>query len=70
MDLPKCMLRCKGVNEDGHWREGCENCMRRLAIDEDKKDSEEMNEEVSYMEPPPILAFFCPWIIEKRMCRD
>jgi hypothetical protein len=50
------VARCLGVGEDGEWREGCEHCARRIApID---------NNQVVYLSPPPIIAFWCEYLIE------
>lgn len=56
MTLPYDIARCGGVQTEGHWREGCETCLRRT--------SPGRPEWQAYMEPPAILAFFCPWLIE------
>lgn len=29
--LPADVARCHGVNVDGQWREGCEDCLRRTS---------------------------------------
>jgi len=60
--LPPDIARCPGVgypDEDGDgeigWREGCEHCLRRLAPIE--------SEHTEMIEPPPIIAFNCPYEI-------
>ena len=53
MTLPHDIARCQGVQYDGHWREGCERCLRRL----DKGGA------VS-IAPPEIIAFECEYLIE------
>jgi hypothetical protein len=49
--------RCPGYQIDGHWREGCADCLRRTApaFNWDR---------VRYMEPPPIIVFECEMRIE------
>lgn len=54
--LPDDVARCRGVGEDGEWREGCENCARRLAP--------VAGDRVVSMEPPAIIAFECEFLIE------
>jgi hypothetical protein len=54
--LPDDVARCRGVGEDGEWREGCENCARRLAP--------ALGDRAEYLEPPPIVAFWCEYLIE------
>ena len=55
--LPNDVARCHGVgsNEEG-WREGCEDCARRLA--------ESTGDRVVMMAPPPIIAFECEFRID------
>ena len=52
------IARCDGVSfdEDGviDWREGCESCLRRIAP---------RGTVVVMMEPPPIIAFECEFLI-------
>lgn len=55
--------RCNGVgfpseDEPGQtdWREGCEDCARRLSPVPDGRD-------VPILQPPAIIAFWCPWYI-------
>lgn len=49
--------RCRGVSypEDGkiEWREGCEGCLRRTLPDNGTS-----------IEPPSIIVFFCPYLVE------
>lgn len=58
--LPDDIARCPGVAEieDGvtHWREGCERCARRLSPPNSVR--------VAHMEPPEIIVFECPGLIE------
>jgi hypothetical protein len=46
-----------GYDEDGErgWREGCETCLRRTAP---------RNDDISFIEPPKIIAFECEFLIE------
>lgn len=55
MTLPNDIARCDGSQEDGEWREGCENCLRRTAP---------RPERVIMIEPPPIIIFECEYLIE------
>lgn len=61
MSLPNDVARCPGVGypeDDGiSWREGCEHCLRRT--------SPATGERVPHMQPPPIIAFECEFLIEK-----
>lgn len=50
------VARCRGSGEDGEWREGCENCARRLAP--------VAGDRVVSMDPPAIIAFWCEFLIE------
>lgn len=55
--LPDDIERCPGVGDDVEgWREGCENCARRLAPVN--------GAQCAYMAPPPIIAFWCEYLIE------
>ena len=60
--LPDDVARCPGDGDgdgdgDGEWREGCENCARRLAPP--------ANENCTvFMEPPAIIVFECEYLIE------
>ena len=53
--MTRDFARCRGVgnNKDG-WREGCENCARRLAP---------ASGDVPNMEPPYIIVFWCEYHI-------
>lgn len=56
MNLPNDVARCAGVGDDYEgWREGCEDCARRLA----KSD----RAETTWMTPPTIIAFSCEYRI-------
>lgn len=50
------VARCNGYGSDEEgWREGCDNCLRRIAP---------RPEQVWVMEPPPIIVFECEFLIE------
>lgn len=53
-DLPYDWSRCRGVGgeEDGvmHWREGCEDCLRRTSP---------WGPRQPVIQPPAIIAFEC-----------
>lgn len=57
--LPNDIARCDGVSyeEDGvtYWREGCENCLRRIA----PRDGV-----YPFIYPPAIIVFECEYLIE------
>ncbi|MEY3895202.1 MAG: hypothetical protein RLZZ214_721 [Verrucomicrobiota bacterium] len=54
--LPNDIARCNGDGDDAEgWREGCETCLRRTAP---------RSERFIMMSPPPIIAFWCEYIIE------
>lgn len=58
--LPANVARCDGVGSDDPeegWREGCETCLRRTAP---------RSEHVAMIEPPPIIAFECEYLIEPK----
>lgn len=44
--------RCDGVQLDGEWREGCEDCMRRTSPPPDPT-------RVWRIAPPQIIVFEC-----------
>lgn len=58
--LPNDIARCAGIGseEDGeyHWREGCDDCLRRTS-----PPSDSMN--AWMMSPPEIIAFECEFRI-------
>ena len=62
--LPYDTARCAGVQYDGEWREGCDDCMRRTAIDEDFKKG--AGARIVYMTPPALVVFWCEFHIEPR----
>ena len=54
--LPNDVARCAGVGDDEEgWREGCEDCARRLA--------ESTSDVSAWMMPPAIIAFWCEFRI-------
>ena len=56
MTLPYDVARCLGVgSEEEGWREGCETCLRRTSPG---------GEHTPHREPPQIIVFSCPWVIE------
>lgn len=57
MSLPNFVARCPGVGdeEDGSWRQGCEDCLRRTDLG--------TGDHVNHMLPPPIIAFWCEYYI-------
>ena len=58
MTLPNDIARCPGVGSDAEgWRDGCERCLRRTAPPSD-------HPRVVRMQPPPIIAFECEYLIE------
>ena len=59
-NLPYDYARCSGVNIDGDWREGCEDCLRRT--------SPGRPEYQAYIMPPEIIAFECEHRIEDESC--
>ena len=57
MTLPHDIARCPGVQHDGEWREGCDDCMRRTSPGGERQ---------AWMEPPAVIAFWCEFHIEPR----
>jgi hypothetical protein len=55
--LPNDVGRCNGVQYDGQWREGCDDCLRRTAP---------RTERVWMIEPPVIVVFECESRIAPR----
>jgi hypothetical protein len=54
--LPNDDARCNGYGSDEEgWREGCETCLRRTAPREGIGPT---------IEPPPIIAFECEFLIK------
>ena len=51
MTLPSDIARCPGIgSEEDGWREGCDSCLRRLSPP---------GERSPWIEPPPVVAFWC-----------
>lgn len=59
-ELPADYARCNGVNIDGQWREGCEDCLRRTSK---KTPDGKPLERAWMMAPPPIIVFECEYRI-------
>lgn len=58
MTLPNDISRCAGSGSDEEgWREGCEHCLRRTSP---------ANDQTSWIAPPPIIAFWCEFLIEPK----
>jgi len=56
--LPNDYARCNGSGSDEEgWREGCDNCLRRIA-----KSTSHL---VLMMQPPAIIVFECEYLIEE-----
>ena len=54
--LPDDVARCAGVGDDAEgWREGCDDCLRRMAVLPKGL--------ASWVEPPAIIAFECEFRI-------
>ena len=62
--LPNDVARCAGVgNDEEGWREGCEDCARRLAVS--------TGDVYAWMLPPPIIVFWCePRIETDKPCHE
>lgn len=56
MSLSYDIARCSGVQIDGVWREGCEDCLRRTSPGRDDWQP--------YIAPPEIIVFECENRIE------
>jgi len=54
--LPADVARCPGVEDEGQWREGCEDCMRRT-----DRSTFPLQ---AWMAPPPIIVLECEARIE------
>ncbi len=61
MTLPGDVARCPGVSDTDdagtHWRDGCEDCLRRTSPPANPHWQ-------PWISPPAILVFFCPHYIE------
>lgn len=51
------VARCQGVQIEGEWREGCEDCLRRTSPPVDP-------ERVWQIRPPVLIVFECHERIE------
>lgn len=57
MTLPYDIARCAGVQYDGDWREGCEDCLRRTSPGGPMSP---------WIEAPVIVVFECEYRIGPR----
>lgn len=55
--LPADVARCDGVQDDGVWREGCDDCLRRTSPPADPA-------RVWRVSPPLLVVFECYLRIE------
>jgi hypothetical protein len=61
MTLPNDIARCRGVGSDEEgWREGCENCARRIA------GLNKTSTRTVWMQPPEVIVFWCEFWIEQE----
>ena len=58
MTIPHDVSRCAGVQYDGEWREGCDDCLRRTSPGDPELQRQ--------MEPPLIVVFECEYRIGPR----
>jgi len=56
MPLPNDIARCQGIFDEGEWREGCENCLRRT--------DPGVGDHIPHMTPPILIVFECEFLIE------
>ena len=56
MTLLYDIARCNGVNIEGEWREGCEDCRRRTEPGSPHRQV--------YIVPPAAIVFECEYRIE------
>ena len=56
MTLLYDIARCNGVNIEGEWREGCEDCRRRTEPGNPQRQV--------YIVPPAVIVFECEYRIE------
>ena len=54
MTLPHDYARCKGVQDEGHWREGCDDCLRRTSA---------AGPMSPWIEAPLLVVFECEYRI-------
>lgn len=52
MTLPYDYARCEGVQHDGVWREGCDDCQRRTSPGRPEGWQ-------TWIKPPAIIVFEC-----------
>ena len=62
MTLLYDIARCCGVQIDGDWREGCEDCLRRTSPGHPQRQS--------YIVPPVIVVFECEYRLEKNTVQN
>ena len=55
MTLPYDTARCAGVQYDGDWREGCDDCLRRTSAGDPDRQA--------WIEAPPLVVFECEYRI-------
>lgn len=56
MSLPHDVERCSGIgSESDGWHEECETCLRRTSPG---------GQNTPHREPPQIIVFSCPLVIE------
>ena len=58
MTIPYDTARCAGVQYDGEWREGCEDCLRRTSPGDPDRQS--------WSEAPLWVVFECEYRIGPR----
>lgn len=54
--LPADVARCKGVQADGEWRDGCEDCRRRTDAPHTQRQA--------WTDAPKLVVFECELRIE------
>ena len=57
MTLTDDISRCQGVQIDGEWREGCEDCLRRTSPLRNRPG-------IPHIQPPAIIVFECEYRLE------
>ena len=58
MTLPYDTARCAGVQYDGDWREGCDDCLRRTSPGDPDRQA--------WIEAPLLVVFECEYRIGPR----
>ena len=61
MSLPYDTARCAGVQYDGDWREGCEDCLRRTSAGGPMSPS---------IDAPALVVFECEYRIGPSECES